>query len=304
MCKSGLIVMLLLALASPAFAVAPGGVYPAGNSMTLALEPKPLPREVGYHLVRGTAVFHGRKVRFASGIFLPPAFLTARQPMPVLMALHNRFAIGLDGSNGLVGEGMGQLLARGRPDDRAEGEKPANPIDLRKEAQFIGLVPQCPAGFTFEDPAMADLLCKFIAQMVAAYHADDDRVYLTGFSYGASSSWRVALNAPDRFAAILCMDGRATPNPARDVEKLKDVAIYLEVGQWDGDFVKEADWMHQALNNLPHPNYIFRMIPGGNHFNYQAVYTDPAFWKWVYAQHRVHRPGTTQPAMLGAVGSK
>ena len=42
---------------------------------------------------------------------------------------------------------------------------------------------------------MADMLCKFIAQVVTAYHADDDRVYLTGFSYGASSTWRVALMA-------------------------------------------------------------------------------------------------------------
>jgi predicted peptidase len=282
-------------------AVAPGGIYSAAGMSSLTLDPVPLPRTVGYHMVRGTAVYHGRKLRFASGIFLPPAFLTLKEPMPVVIALHNRFAIGYDGGDEIIGEGLGQMLAIGQPDPRAEGEKAKNPINLRKDAKFIGLVPQCPVGFTWEHPAMADVLCKFIAQIVAAYHADDDRVYLAGFSYGASSTWRIALNAPDRFAAIIPCDGRATPHPAQDVEKLKIVAIYLEVGQWDGDFVQEADWMHQALNTSGHRNYIYRMIPGGNHFNYEAVFNDPLVWKWVYAQHRTHdavRVGSGAPSVF------
>ena len=298
MVRKSLILVLVLMLVSPAIAVSPGGVYSADGSMHLKLDYKPLPRVVGYHLVRGIAVYHGRNIPFVSGIFLPPAFLTSKSPMPVLMALHNRVGIGGNGGGELTGEGIGQMLANGNPDSRAQGDKPANPISLQRDAEFIGLVPQCPAGFIWEQPEMADLLCKFIAQMITAYKADDDRVYLTGFSYGASCSWRVAMNAPDRFAAIICCDGRATPDPVQDVEKLKDLAIYLEVGQWDGDFVPAADQMHQALNMLPHRNYIFRNIPGGNHFNYQATYTDPQFWKWVYAQHRVHTQPATQPGRL------
>ena len=205
-------------------AVAPGGVFLPGDSMNLTVDLRQMPRTLGYHhhQVHGTAIYHGRKLQFYSGIFLPPKFFHTHDPMPVVMALHNRFAIGYEGGSAMLGEGMGQMLAVGRPDDRATGDKPANPISLRQDAEFIGLVPQCPAGFTWEDPAMANLLCRFIEQVVAYYHADDDRVYLTGFSYGASSTWRVALNAPDRFAAIICCDGRATPDPpegCRQTEK-------------------------------------------------------------------------------------
>ena len=281
-------VLLLSSLPTSLMAVVPGGIYSTAGMSGLTLDPVPLPHAVGYHMVRGTAIYHGRKMRFASGIFLPPATTTANAPMPIVIALHNRYAIGYDGGDEIIGEGLGRMLAIGQPDGRAEGEKAKNPINLRKDAQFIGLVPQCPAGFTWEHPAMADVLSLFIAKIVTAYHADDDRVYLAGFSYGASSTWRIALNAPDRFAAIICCDGRATPHPPQDVEKLKNVAIYLEVGQWDGEFVQEADWMHQALNNSGHRNFIFRMIPGGNHFNYEAVFLDPLFWKWCYAQRRVH----------------
>jgi len=236
----------------------------------------------------------GEKRRFARGVFLPRAFFHTQVPMPIVMTLHNKSGIGQNGDGALIGEGLAQILAYGVQDPRAEGDKPDNPISIPHDAQFIGLVPQCPAGMTWEDPFMARLLCIFIDQMVARYHADGDRVYLTGFSYGATSTWQMALNAPDRFAALICCDGRATSDPIHDVEKLKDVAVYLEVGQNDGDFVAENDVMHQALATLPHGNFIFRQIPGGNHFNYGAVYTDPQVWKWVLAQHRTRAAPTTQ----------
>lgn len=278
--------LLLLWLAPRAVAVLPGGTYSTDESMKVTIDPRLWPRTLGYHVVRGSAVYHGRQLPFACGIFLPPAFFHTTEPMPVLMALHNRFAIGFNGGPQMAGEGMGRILAYGGDEDRMVGDRVENPIVLRKDAGFIGLIPQCPADFAWEMPAMVHMECDFIAQVVAHYHADDNRVYLTGFSYGASSTWRMALLAPDRFAAIICCDGRATPDPINDVAKLKDTAIYLEVGQWDGPFVEETDRMHQALNTLPHRNYIFRMVPGGNHFCYEAVYDDPEVWKWVFAQRR------------------
>jgi hypothetical protein len=291
--RAGWIALLLLFAAAPfARAVLPGGVYSNDESMKLIIEPRQWPHTLGYHVVRGSAVFHDRKLPFACGVFLPPAFFHTAEPLPVLMTLHNRMAIGFNGGHEMVGEGMGRILAYGGDDDRMVGDRVDNPITLRKDAGFIGLVPQCPAGFGWETPAIARMECNFIAQVVTHYHADDDRVYLTGFSYGASSAWRMALLAPDRFAAIICCDGRATPEPARDVEKLKNVAVYLEVGQWDGPFVEETDRMHQALNALPHHNFIFRMVPGGNHFCYEAVYDDPQVWKWVFAQRRKAQPDT------------
>jgi hypothetical protein len=271
-------------------AILPGGVYSSDESMSLSIEPREWPHTLGYHVVRGTAMYHGRKMPFVTGIFLPPAFFHTTEPMPILMALHNRFAIGQDGGHSLIDEGMGRLLGRGGDDDRRTGDKALNPITLRQDAQFIGIVPQCPGGFAgWESPPVARLLCNCIAKVVSRYHADDDRVYLTGFSYGASSTWRVALLAPDRFAALIICDGRQTPDPVHDVAKLKNVGIYMSIGEWDGDFVIEGDHMHQALNTLPHRDYIFRIVYGGNHFCYEAVYDDPEVWKWVLA-HRRHGP--------------
>jgi len=282
-----LLVLLVIGWPRPCTAIVPGGVYSNDESMPLTIDPRQWPHTLGYHVVRGTADYHGRKIPFITGIFLPSAYFHTTDPMPVLVALHNRFAIGQN-ADAVAGEGMGRLLAQGGEDNRASGDKAINPINLRQAAQFIGVVPLCPGGFAgWESPPIAKMVCNCIAQVVSRYHADDDRVYLTGFSYGASSTWRLALMAPDRFAALIICDGRQTPDPIHDVEKLKNVAIYLSVGEWDGDFVTEGDRMHQALNTLPHRDYIFRIIYGGNHFCYQAVYDDPEVWKWVLA-HRRH----------------
>jgi pimeloyl-ACP methyl ester carboxylesterase len=280
------VLLLIIGWARPCSAIIPGGVYSNDESMPVTIDSRQWPHTLGYHVVRGTAVYHGRKILFVTGIFLPPAFFHTTAPMPVLVALHNRFAIG-EGADAVAGEGMGRLLAYGGDDNRASGDKALNPITLRRDAQFIGVVPLCPAGFAgWESPAVTNMLCSCIAKVVSQYHADDDRVYLTGFSYGASSTWRVALLAPDRFAALIICDGRQTSDPIHDVEKLKNVAIYMSIGEWDGDFVTEGDRMHQALNTLPHRDYIFRIVYGGNHFCYEAVYDDPEVWKWVLAHRR------------------
>ena len=281
-----LIAVFVLICGPSARAVVPGGIYPGGDKMTLLVNNNQLSRRAGVHLVRGMTIYHGRKIPFAAGVFLPPVFFASTQPMPIVVALHNRYAIGNNGGSALFGEGMGRLLAYGGEDPRAQGDKAQNPIAVRKEAQFIGVIPQCPVGFGWESPAMADLISRFVDRVITAYHGDKDRVYLTGFSYGASSTWRVALLEPDRFAAIIVCDGRATPDPVHDVAKLKNVAIYLEVGEWDGQFVEETDRMHQALDLLPHRDFVFRMISGGNHFIYQTVYDDPEVWKWLYAHKR------------------
>ena len=274
-------------------AVAAGGLYRNSEHVQLTIDAHDLPRTLGFHVVRGIARYHGRLIRFSSGVFLPAAYFHTQKPMPIVIGLHNKAGIGQGGDGGMIGEGFGQMLGNGSPDGRAEGDRAENPIDLRQDAQFIGVVPLCPAGSGWDNPVVTRMLLDFIDQMVTAYHADDNRVYLTGFSYGASSTWQIALAAPDRFAALICCDGRATADPIHDVAKLSNVPIYLEVGQWDGPFVDAADQMHQALNSLPHRNYVFRMIPGGNHFCYQTVYTDPEVWKWVYAQHRQPATATT-----------
>jgi predicted peptidase len=257
-----------------------------GPIVSLTLDSGQFPKHPGYYVIRGEGSIGDRSFRFGSGIFLPAIFGKTSAPLPIVMTLHNRGNSGSTGSEDIAREGLGMLLRTNWPDSRMTGEQPDHPLHLRKDAKFIGLIPQCPDGFEWNTPGMPAFLCKLIDAVSQHYHADNDRVYLTGFSYGASNTWLVAMAEPQRFAAIAVMDGRATPDPATDVAKLKDVAVYLSVGDTDGPFDAAADQMHVALSDFPHRNFVWNIVKDGNHFCYYSVYRNPYFWQWMLAQRR------------------
>jgi phospholipase/carboxylesterase len=76
------------------------------------------------------------------------------------------------------------------------------------EVQFL------PNGFVINPEqlrASRDRLIQFIAEAVAAYDADPQRVYLLGFSQGAIMSLTTALSSPATVAGIAALSGRIPP---------------------------------------------------------------------------------------------
>ena len=53
-------------------------------------------------------------------------------------------------------------------------------------------------------------------QRLSEYRADENRVYLTGLSFGGAGSWHLAMTYPDRWAAGARCAGRDN----EDVERL------------------------------------------------------------------------------------
>ena len=133
---------------------------------------------------------------------------------------------------------------------------------------------------------MLGVLDQLIVQVTAAYKADPDRVYLTGWSYGGSMTWPVAVALSDRLAAAAPLDGRTPRNPVAAAAALRHLAVYQVVGGVDREFIPEAQRMVVALAAAQHPNFTFRVVPEGNHFCYALVYTDPTFWSWMLSQRR------------------
>jgi phospholipase/carboxylesterase len=55
-------------------------------------------------------------------------------------------------------------------------------------------------------------ILAFVDELVAAYGADPERVFLMGFSQGAIMSLCVALTEPERVAGVVSMSGRIPPS--------------------------------------------------------------------------------------------
>ena len=265
---------------------------PAVKGVDVSIDPAALPRRPGYAVVRPTVVVDGEPMSVPVGVWLPPAFPHAGGPMPVIVSLHNRYAIGMGGSDaGLLGEGLPMILAHGNPNRGDHGPVPDRPVNPATDVPFIGVFPQCPGGRKFEEAPMPEVIDKTIAAVLSGYGtavADPDRVYGTAWSYGATCTWATATANPTRYAAVAINDGRAAADPPATVAKLHDVAVYLAVGENDGEFVDNERRMLDALLNGHHPNFAQRVVPHGDHASYMSVYADPAFWGWLLAQRRHH----------------
>jgi predicted peptidase len=277
----------------------PGHTLADGNpAMTLTIDDQSLPRSPGYHEIHGKLRIGGQTRGFACGLFLPRSYFSSTEPMPVVIALHNGGRGGDNGGDMITSEGLGLLVGRDDAQPTSGfGTLPPGAVNLRTDARFICVLPQIPIGYDWSSPDLVPLFEQLINRIVSAYRADPDRVSLTGFSYGASQTWLVAMEMPRAFAAIIPLDGRATPDPVHDVQKLRDVSIYLGVGGSDEreGFVGFSEQMRDALTLSGHKKFIFRIVPGGSHYMYPAVWRDPAFLDWLYAQRRFGSAAAPKP---------
>lgn len=131
---------------------------------------------------------------------------------------------------------------------------------------------------------------------VAEVHTDLSRVLVTGVSSGATFTWTMAFQEPNRYAAIApiafwLFGKRMTINDAVDNPTGRTLAlaqfptfpIHEYWGQSNGDPSFQADQSVLSTN----PNYSLIEVLGANHVQtWDFTYADSAFWTWFRAQHR------------------
>lgn len=250
-----------------------------------------LPASPGFHSVDASVQIGQERFPMTIGLFLPPGYFASREPFPVVMAIHNRGLEGVGGGEVLGCEGMAHLWVQDAWDERDPVTVPqANSLTLRKSAKFIGVAPQCPKEHPLEVAPMPQVLAELVNQLGRAYRVDQNRVYLTGFSWGGTHTWLIAEQTPGRWAAIVPLSGKGTEDPAQTAAVLANVPVYLACGSADPYFLQFCQKMNEALVAARHPDFVYRILPNGNHFSYSAVYTDPAFWDWLLSKQRKPHP--------------
>ena len=295
-----------MALADPPPATKPStrpATTQSAPQITVKLpDAKTLPSSPGFFILKAAVTVDKRKFTMAFGLFPPPNYFTSTDPFPVVVTLHNR---GFEGNNGesLTGEGMPSLWVQDEWDSRGPGIDPtAEALVLRKSARFIGIAPQSPSKrYPLETPPMPQVISELATQVCKAYRTDEERVYLTGFSYGGTCTWLIAEQMPHRYAAIVPISSRATPNPLQTAQTLKDLPIYTGCGteEWSTPFCQK---MADALKTSSHPNFVFQIVPNGTHWSYPVIYTNPAFMDWLLAQRRKPAAAAPQPAQVPSIG--
>jgi predicted peptidase len=130
-----------------------------------------------------------------------PADHSSKKTWPVVVQLHGN---GAQGPDGLL------PTARGMADY----------IRLnRSRFPSLAVFPQAETGKRWLDGDMEELVIAELDRTMAEFNGDPSRVYLTGFSMGATGAYRIAYRWPTRFAAVVAIAGRVDTS---DVQTYSD----------------------------------------------------------------------------------
>jgi len=226
----------------------------------------------GFVLVAGARPYY---------VYLPKDWQAA--PHPVIVYMHGSGERGDDPARATQ-VGLGPVVRRSR------GTFP-----------FIVVFPQAPRGSYFGMPENNARVLAALDEVLARYHGDPDRVYLTGNSLGGYGTWFLGALAPERFAALVPICGGVRGAASKggpfaafpDNERPKEIARRL-AGKPIWIFHGEDDWMVPVRNSREMATVLkaagnevrFTEYAGVGHNAWDRAYADPALWEWLLAQRR------------------
>ena len=156
-----------------------------------------------------------------------------------------------------------------------------------KQLPAVVISPQCPLKESWSSKAFSSLLDDVIVK----YRIDPDRIYLTG----GSETWALAMVYPERFAAIVPIDGETDPP---DAARLKSVPVWAFHGAGDEVTpISQTTDMLDAIRKAGGQTHL--TITKGRGDVWDEVYATDAIYTWLLAQKRgqpeVVTPGVPTP---------
>lgn len=158
-----------------------------------------------------------------------------------------------------------------------------------KKFPFILVSPQCPEN-RWWDP---ETLYALIEDIEDQYRVDKDRIYVTGLSMGGYGTWALAMQYPEKFAAIAPVCGGGIPYRTRFITNLPirtfhgdaDTAVPISETQVLVDELKKRGSTVQ-----------FTIYPEVGHNCWDQTYDNPKLYEWMLKQKRKIDPPAGQQA--------
>lgn len=193
-------------------------------------------------------------------LYLPEEYTTdVEEKFPLLLFLHG---------GGESGNDIEKVKTHGPPKLIEEG----------KEFPFLVLSPQNIYHKKFWDEQAVIALLDTI---LSRYNVDSNRVYLTGMSRGGYGAWTIAMQYPERFAALAPICG-ATPLPY--ARWIKDIPIWVFHGAQDETIpVEESIEIVNYLLELG-ADVKLTTYPNLGHNSWDTTYANPELYQWMLSK--------------------
>lgn len=187
---------------------------------------------------------------------------TESEKFPLLLFLHG---------GGEAGGTLEDLKTNGPPKLLAEG----------KEFPFLILAPQNPYKRKWWNTRA---VMQLLDTIIETNRVDIDRIYLSGLSRGGSAAWELAVQYPDKFAAMAVVCGM-TPVPyAAWINK--KLSIWVFHGTEDKSIpISESEDMVTKLKEMGY-DVTFTRYEGVGHNAWVRAYNTEELYEWFMKQNR------------------
>jgi pimeloyl-ACP methyl ester carboxylesterase len=174
---------------------------------------------------------------------------------------------------------------------------PDRPAEFATPSPMTGAVPEplerssSPSGPPKGWPELETDLLAMLDDVLATYHGDPDRQYLTGLSYGGFGTWYLASKHPDRFAAIVPVVGYGHPDLMPPIAAAK-IPIWCFAGGRDASV--KAKYFYPGLNRLEqlgHDAFRFTIEEDMGHDVWARVYAGNDVYDWMLSHQKVGQSG-------------
>ena len=236
------------------------------SSLTKHGVKQPVVQETQLRLGQHAAFFPGEtydRVNERYLVFLPGDYFRKKK-WPIILFLHGQKQCGHD---------LNEVRKHSLP----------KVVETRKDFPFIVISPQCLEDGFWSGDEEIQFLDALLAEVLACYRTDPERVYVTGLSMGGYGTWRLATEYPHRFAAIAPICGGGQP---RKAGRIKDLPIWVFHREKDENVPLDASAkMVRALRR--HGSDVrFTIYPGQGHDAWTPTYKDPKLYQWFLGHKR------------------
>ncbi|MFW9262528.1 dienelactone hydrolase family protein [Nostoc sp. CALU 546] len=195
-----------------------------------------------------------------------PVSEDTKKPAPLVLFLHGARDRGTD---------INVLLKWGLP----------RFVDESSPLPYVFAAPQLPEGQTWVDRE-SDVIA-LLDNLITSQPIDPSRVILSGFSLGTAGAWHIAASHPTRFAGLVAVSGRVptTLEPSQ-LAALKNIPIQIFQGAKDEKLsVENTQSIVDTLRGVG-GTVDFTVLPEGDHFIADEVYSDSKLQQWLISQSR------------------
>ena len=189
---------------------------------------------------------------------------------------------------------------RGDDLEKVKVHGPAKLIEQGKKFPFIVVSPQARR----QDPGWSPAdLYALLQDCKQKYQVDPDRLYLTGLSMGGFGTWKLAMEHPEDFAAIVPICGGGD---TADIWKLRNTAVWCFHGAKDNNVPLAASQTMINALRVYNPSAKLTVYLEAAHHSWTVTYNNDSLYQWLLSHKKFEytQAAAIQPALLQKYAGK